>query len=181
MVKLWRRWTKRVISGNSRTAPPAPRLPQPLAALPADPSRGVSRQAFPAGRVEETEAGALAACLSTYTEMTMPTKLKIAAIAAALAAGILSACQSEPAPSGPVSGAAAGGAAGAATGNAAAGPVGGIVGGAVGTATGAVTGTANAATGVVTGTANALTGGAAATPTCGAGLVYYNGGCHPPR
>ena len=100
----------------------------------------------------------------------MPTKFKIAAIAATLAAGILGACQSEPAPSGPVSGAAAGGAAGAATGNAAAGPVGGIVGGAVGTATGAVTGTANA-----------LTGGAAATPTCGAGLVYYNGGCHPPR
>ena len=178
MVKLWRRWIKRVISGDSRTAPPAPSPPQPLAAPPADSSRGVSRQAFPAGRVEETEAGALAAYLSTYSEMTMSTKLKIATIAAALAAGILGACQPEPAPSGPVSGAAAGGAAGAATGNAAAGPVGGIVGGAVGTATGAVTGTANAATGVVTGTAHALTGGATATPRCNAGYVYYNGGCY---
>ena len=118
----------------------------------------------------------------------MPTKLKIAAIAAALAAGTSGVamaqytcpagytyyggvCQpttTNPAyPSGPVSGAAAGGAAGAAAGNAAAGPVGGIVGGAIGTATGAVKGTANA-----------LTGGATATPRCNAGYVYYNGGCY---
>jgi len=124
----------------------------------------------------------------------MRTKLKIAAIAAALAAGTSGAAmaQSCPAgytyyggacqpvgapaptypahPSGPVSGAAAGGAAGAAAGNAAAGPIGGIFGGAVGTATGAVRGTANA-----------LTGGATATPTCSAGYVYYNGACYPAR
>jgi hypothetical protein len=123
----------------------------------------------------------------------MPTRLKIAAIAAALAAGISGAamaqyscppgytyyggvCQPVPAPaypaypSGPLSGAAAGGASGAAAGNAAAGPVGGIVGGALGTATGAVTGTVNA-----------LTGGATATPACAAGYVYYAGGCYPAR
>jgi hypothetical protein len=113
----------------------------------------------------------------------MPTKLKIAAIAAALAAGTSGVAMAQytcPAgytyyggvcqPSGPVSGAAAGGAAGAAAGNAAAGPIGGIVGGAVGTATGAVTGTANA-----------LTGGATATPRCNAGYVYYSGGCYPSR
>ena len=112
----------------------------------------------------------------------MPTKLKIAAIAAALAAGTSGAAMAQyscpagytysggvcqPA-SGPLSGAAAGGASGAAAGNAAAGPVGAVVGGALGTATGAVRGTANA-----------LTGGATATPRCAAGLVYYNGGCYP--
>jgi len=65
--------------------------------------------------------------------------------------------------SNPVSGAAAGGAAGAAAGGAAGGPVGAIVGGAIGTATGTVQGTLNAVT---------------PTPTCPAGLRYYNGACY---
>lgn len=120
----------------------------------------------------------------------MSTKLKMFAIAAALAAGTSSAamaqyacppgyapyggtCQPVPAaapayPAGPLSGAAAGGASGAATGGAAAGPIGAIVGGALGTAGGAVAGTANA-----------LTGGATAAPVCAAGYTYYNGGCYP--
>lgn len=124
----------------------------------------------------------------------MPTKLKILAATAALAAGMSGTamaqytcppgytfyggvCQPAPAPAypapapaypaGPVSGAAAGGAAGAASGGAAAGPVGAIVGGALGTATGAVAGTANALA------------GAAPGPACGAGYTYYNGGCYP--
>jgi hypothetical protein len=125
----------------------------------------------------------------------MPTKLKVFAIAAALAAGTSGAAMAQYAcppgyafngsvcapvvapapaypayPSGPLAGAAAGGASGAATGNAAAGPIGGIVGGALGTAGG-----------VVAGTANALTGGATAAPVCAAGYVYYNGGCYPAR
>jgi hypothetical protein len=122
----------------------------------------------------------------------MPTKLKIIAIAAALAAGTSGAamaqyscppgytyyggvCQPVPAPapaypSGPLSGAAVGGQSGAATGGQAAGPIGAIVGGALGTAGGAVAGTANA-----------LTGGATAAPVCAAGYVYYNGGCYPQR
>lgn len=125
----------------------------------------------------------------------MPTKLKVLAIAAALAAGTSGAAMAQyacpagyayyngtcqpaaPAPGyapGPVSGAAAGGAAGAASGGAAAGPVGAIVGGALGTATGAVAGTANA----VAGTANALAG-APPPPACGPGYTYYNGNCYP--
>ncbi len=96
-------------------------------------------------------------------------RLKIFAIAAALAAGTSGAAMAQTAcapgysfyngtcqpvaapgyPTGPLSGAAAGGAAGAASGSAAAGPVGGIVGGALGTATGAVTGTVNMVTGAV--------------------------------
>ena len=84
----------------------------------------------------------------------MSSKLKMLAIAAAMAAGTSSVamaqvcpagtawngatCATAPgyvyAPSNPVSGAAAGGAAGAATGAATAGPVGAVVGGAVGTA-----------------------------------------------
>jgi len=93
----------------------------------------------------------------------MSTRLKIFAVAAALAAGMSSAamaqscppgyapyggvCQPSPAYApGPVSGAAAGEAAGASSGAAAAGPVGALIGGALGTATGAVTGTANAVT-----------------------------------
>jgi len=116
-------------------------------------------------------------------EMTMPTKLKIAAIAAALAAGTSGAAMAQSCPAGytynggacqpvrgPVSGAAAGLATGAAAGNAAAGPVGGIVGGALGTAKGAITGTTNV-----------LTGGATVTPKCSAGYVYQNGGCSPVR
>jgi hypothetical protein len=117
----------------------------------------------------------------------MSTRLKIIAIAAALAAGASGtamaqygcppgyafyggACQPSPAYApGPVSGAAAGEAAGAANGGAAAGPVGAIIGGALGTATGAVTGTANAVAGV------------AGAPACGPGYTYYNGGCYPGR
>ena len=120
----------------------------------------------------------------------MSTRLKVLAIAAALAAGTSSAAMAQYAcppnyafsygycrpvprvayPSGPLSGAAAGGEAGAASGEAAAGPVGAIVGGALGTAGG-----------VVAGTANALTAGAAAAPVCGPGYTYWNGGCYPAR
>ena len=119
----------------------------------------------------------------------MPSKLKIFAIVAALAAGTSSAalaqyvcppgyalyggvCQPVPAPgypSNPVSGAAAGEAAGAASGYAAGGPVGAVVGGALGTAAGAIAGTANAITGVP------------ATSICGPGFTYYNGACYPAR
>lgn len=125
----------------------------------------------------------------------MPNRLKILAIAAALAAGTSGAAMAQYAcpqgyalygnvcqpvtavapgyPAGPLSGAAAGGSAGAQSGAAAAGPVGAIVGGALGTATGAVAGTANA-----------LTGGspvvaAAPTPACYPGYTYYNGACYP--
>jgi hypothetical protein len=134
----------------------------------------------------------------------MPTKVKVFATAAVLAAGTSSAalaqytcpagyvysagvCQlvaapapaypSTPAyPSNPVSGAVSGGQAGAAQGAATGGPVGAIVGGALGTATGTVAGTANA----VTGTANAVTGVPAST-MCGPGFTYYNGYCYPAR
>ncbi len=119
----------------------------------------------------------------------MPTKLKIFAMVAALAAGTSSAAMAQYAcppgytlhggicrpvqapayPSNPVSGAAAGEAAGAATGAAAAGPAGAIVGGAIGTATGAVAGTANALS------------GAPVTSVCGPGFNYYNGACYPAR
>ena len=120
------------------------------------------------------------------TETTMPTKLKIVAIAAALAAGTSSAamaqyacpagyalyggvCQPVPAPgySNPVSGAASGEAAGAASGYATGGPVGAVIGGALGTATGAVTGTAN------------TLAGAAPAPVCAPGYVLYSGYCYP--
>jgi hypothetical protein len=131
----------------------------------------------------------------------MPTKLKIAAIAAALAASTSGAAMAQytcpagyayyngvcqpfaaPAPgpaypSGPLSGAAAGGATGAAAGNAAAGPVGGIVGGAIGTATGAVAGTANMVTGA------AVPAPTASPPApardCGPGRVFFGNGCYP--
>jgi hypothetical protein len=92
----------------------------------------------------------------------MPTRLKILAIVAALAAGTSTAAMAEypcapgyalyggvcrPIPaagySNPVSGAVSGAAGGAAEG----GPVGAIVGGAIGTATGALSGTANMVTG----------------------------------
>jgi hypothetical protein len=121
------------------------------------------------------------------TEMTMPTKLKIFAIAAALAAGTSSAAMAQytcpagyalyggvcqpvtapvPAPgySNPVSGAVSGEQAGAASGYATGGPVGAIVGGALGTA--------------VTGTANTLAG-AAPAPVCAPGYVLYSGYCYP--
>jgi hypothetical protein len=131
----------------------------------------------------------------------MTSRLKILAIAAALAAGTSSAalaqvcppgyapyggtCQPAPgyayAPSNPVSGAATGAATGAAAGGAAAGPVGAIVGGAVGTATGAVAGTVNAVTG-----APVATYGSSAPPpppppvgSCPAGTTLYMGYCYP--
>jgi hypothetical protein len=129
--------------------------------------------------------------------MTMGSKLKIFAIAAALAAGTSGismaqtacppgsmfyngVCQTAAAPStpsGPLSGAAAGGAAGAASGNAAAGPVGGIVGGALGTATGAVAGTANMVTGAFAPAPAAPPPPPA--PNCGPGRVFYMGACYP--
>jgi hypothetical protein len=121
----------------------------------------------------------------------MPTRFKILAVAAALAAGTSSAamaqyacppgytysggvCQPVPAPapgypSNPVSGAVAGEQSGAASGYATGGPVGAVVGGALGTATG-----------TVAGTANALTGPSPAT-ACGPGFTYYNGYCYPRR
>ena len=123
----------------------------------------------------------------------MPTKLKVFAIATALAAGTSSAALAQYAcpagyaysygacrpvavpapapayPSNPVSGAISGEQAGAAQGAATGGPVGAIVGGALGTATG-----------TVAGTANALTGATAAT-MCGPGFTYYNGYCYPAR
>jgi hypothetical protein len=128
----------------------------------------------------------------------MNSKLKMLAIAAAMAAGTSSAalaqcpvgyayaggvCQPVTAapgyayaPSNPVSGAAAGGAAGAATGAATAGPVGAVVGGALGTAAGAVGGTANMVTGApVYATAPA----AKPVPTCPAGTVFYGERCYP--
>ncbi len=116
----------------------------------------------------------------------MPTKFKIFAIAAALAAGTSSVamgqyacapgytyyngvCQPVRAPGygNPVSGTVSGEAAGAANGAAAAGPVGAVVGGALGAAGGAVTGTANMLT--------------PSAPACAAGYTYYNGACYPAR
>ena len=117
----------------------------------------------------------------------MPTSLKAFAIAAVLAAGVSGTAMAEgpcvpgyapragvcqpihpPGYSNPVSGAVQGEAQGAAAGNRAAGPVGAVVGGALGIASG-----------TISGTANALSGGSA--PRCGAGWVWYNGGCHPRR
>ena len=114
----------------------------------------------------------------------MPTKLKILAVAGALAAGMSSAamaqyacapgytyyngvCQPAAAPgySNPVSGTVSGEAAGAANGYATGGPVGAVVGGALGAAGGAVSGTAN------------MMG----APGCAAGYYYYNGYCYPNR
>lgn len=116
----------------------------------------------------------------------MPTRFKVLAVAAALAAGAPCAamaqyycapgytyyngvCQPVPAPgySNPVSGTVSGEAAGAASGAATGGPVGAVVGGALGAATGAVTGTANTLT------------GPAPSPACGPGFTYYNGYCYP--
>src|SRR5436309_15137847 len=98
--------------------------------------------------------------------MIMPTRLKILALAAMLAAGASSAalaqyvcppgytyyggiCQpmGSPGYSNPVSGAVLGEAAGAASGYRAAGPVGAVVGGALGTAAGTLSGTAGMVTG----------------------------------
>ena len=115
----------------------------------------------------------------------MPTRFKVFAVVAALAAGTSSAamaqyacapgytyingvCQPVQSPgySNPVSGEAAGEAAGAANGYATGGPVGAVVGGALGAAGGALTGTANALTPPL---------------TCNYGYTYYNGACVPAR
>jgi hypothetical protein len=111
----------------------------------------------------------------------MPTRFKIFAVVAALAAGTSSAalaeypcvpgyalyggvCRPVPAPgySNPVSGAVSGEESGAASGYATSGPVGAVGGG---------------ATGTVTSTANVLT----APTVCGPGFTYYNGYCYPAR
>jgi hypothetical protein len=140
------------------------------------------------GSIDSVHLGSTLLLLGHFEEMTMSTRLKIFAIAAALAAGTSGTamaqyacpsgyaysygyCRPVPAPgypAGPLSGAAAGEVNGAANGAAAAGPVGALIGGAIGTATGAVAGTANAVAG-------------ATTPACGPGYVYYNGGCYPAR
>ena len=127
----------------------------------------------------------------------MPTKFKILAIAAALAAGTSTAALAEypcapgyalyggvcqpaqapgyrPAPtypSGPVAGAETGAQRGAERGGRAAGPVGAIVGGALGTATGTIAGTANALSG----------GSTPPPPACAAGFYYSHGYCYPMR
>jgi hypothetical protein len=116
----------------------------------------------------------------------MPTRLKILAIAAALAAGTSSTamaeypcapgyvlyggvCRPVPAPaySNPVSGAVTGEVSGAANGAAEGGPIGAIVGGAIGTATGALSGTANMV--------------APPVRVCNTGYTWYNGACYPAR
>jgi hypothetical protein len=116
----------------------------------------------------------------------MPTKFKVFAIAAALAAGTSSAAMAQyacapgytyyngacqptqpPGYSNPASGTVSGEAAGAASGYQTGGPVGAVVGGALGAAGGAVSGTANMLT--------------PPTPTCAAGYTYYNGACYPVR
>src|SRR5215475_9355184 len=118
--------------------------------------------------------------------MMMQTRLKMFAIAAALAAGASSAATAQYAcapgytyrggvcqpvqPQGygnPVSGAVSGEAAGAASGYRAGGPVGAVVGGAVGTATGTLTGTGN------------MLSGGSRPPACARGYHYYNGYCYP--
>ena len=112
----------------------------------------------------------------------MPTRFKVFAVVAALAAGTSSAamaqyacapgytyvhgvCQPVRAPGygNPVSGAVSGEAAGAAQGYSSAGPVGAVVGGALGTAAGAVQGTANMLT--------------PPPVRCNAGYTYQNGAC----
>jgi hypothetical protein len=121
-----------------------------------------------------------------FAEVAMPTKFKVLAVAATLAAGTSSAamaqyacapgyayingvCQPVRAPGygNPVSGTVSGEAAGAASGYAAGGPVGAVVGGALGAAGGAVSGTANML--------------APPPLTCNRGYTYYNGACVPAR
>ena len=130
----------------------------------------------------------------------MTNKLKLLAIAAALAAGTSSAAMAQYAcpagygyyngacqpmagayaPNNPVSGAAAGASQGAAAGAAAAGPVGAIVGGAIGTATGTIAGTTNAIAGGPVMPAYG-TPAPAPAPACPPGYAYYSGGCYPAR
>ena len=115
----------------------------------------------------------------------MPSRLKILAVVAVLAAGTSSVAMAQYCPPGyapygggcqpvapygyapnPVGGAAVGAAQGAAVGGATGGPVGAIVGGAIGTATGAVAG---------------ATGGYPAPAGCAPGYTMYNGACYPAR
>jgi hypothetical protein len=137
----------------------------------------------------------------------MSNKLKMLAIAAAVAATTsgaamaqvcpagytwyAGACQPAAAPapyayapSNPVSGAAVGGATGAAAGGAAAGPVGAVVGGALGTATGAVAGTTNMVTGAPVATyGSSVPPPRAAAPAvvCEPGYTLYSERCYPAR
>ena len=135
----------------------------------------------------------------------MTNKLKMLAIAAALAAGTSSAAMAQCppgyglyagacqpmaapapgayAPNNPVSGAATGAAAGAAAGGAAAGPVGAIVGGALGTATGTVAGTTNMVTGapVVAYGSSVPPRAAAPAMVCEPGYTLYSERCYPAR
>jgi hypothetical protein len=121
--------------------------------------------------------------------MTMRTRVKTVAIAAALVAGVSSAAMAEyPCGPGyalyggvcqptrplgysnPVSGAVSGEAAGARSGYSAAGPVGAVVGGALGTAAG-----------TLSGTGNMLSGGSTPPRGCAWGYHWYNGYCYPNR
>jgi hypothetical protein len=134
------------------------------------------------------EVAALCRSFAGFIEMTVGSRIKVFAVAAALAVGTSGVAMAAypcapgyalyggvcsritgPRYSNPVSGAVSGETAGAANGYATGGPLGAIVGGAIGTATGAVTGTAHMVT------------GAAPPPACGAGYVYYNRGAirHP--
>ena len=118
----------------------------------------------------------------------MRTRLKIFAIAAALAAGASGAAMAQYpcAPgyslyggvcqptrplgySNPVSGAVQGEASGAASGYRAAGPVGAVVGGAIGTATGTLSGTGN------------MLSGGSPPAACARGYQLHNGYCYPNR
>jgi hypothetical protein len=118
----------------------------------------------------------------------MPTRLKVLALVAALAAGTSSVAMAQygcvpgytyrngvcqpvqpQGYSNPVSGAVSGEAAGAARGAQTGGPVGAVVGGAIGTASGALSGTTNMLT------------GAPPAPRCNRGYTYYNGACYPAR
>jgi len=137
----------------------------------------------------------------------MSNKLKMLAIAAAVAATTSSAAMAQVCPAGytwyagvcqpmaaapapgayapnnPVSGAATGAAAGAEAGGAAAGPVGAVVGGALGTATGAVAGTTNMVTGapVVAYGSSVPPRAAAHAVICEPGYVLYSERCYPAR
>jgi hypothetical protein len=130
--------------------------------------------------------------------MTMRTRLKMFAMAAAMAAGASTAAMAQyPCVPGyslyggvcqptrplgysnPVSGAVQGEAAGAAQGYRAAGPVGAVVGGALGTATGTIAGTTNRVTGAPTVAYGSSMPPAA--PGCAPGYVLYSGGCYPAR
>ena len=116
----------------------------------------------------------------------MPTKFKVFAIAAALAASTSGAAMAQyacapgytyyngacqptqpPGYSNPVSGTVSGEATGAAQGAATGGPVGAVVGGALGAAGGAISGTANMLT------------PSAPAPACAPGYIYSAGACYP--